>query len=335
MLHLCVDARLYDATGIGTHLKAILPFLKDFQITLLVNRRLEYPHRQIEMASEMYSFQEQIELPRKIPSCDLFWTPHFNIPLSPIRARKRLVTIHDVYHLAHFSSLTVSQKIYAKLMINAALRYADYVMTDSLFSALEIEKYCFKPKNFGIVPSSAVLHPRGIEVEGVPEKYILYVGNLKPHKNIERLIEAHALIKEAPPLVIVGKQFGKIELPPHVHYAGYVPDDALPALYARAELFVFPSTYEGFGIPPLEAMACGCPVVASKTASIPEVCGEAVEYIDPLSVSSIKQGIERLLHDPERRKELIRKGKEQIKVFTPEKSAQKFMEVVHACCSRP
>lgn len=333
MRHLCVDARLYHGSGIGTHIKAVLPFLSQFKLSLLVKEPLDFPAPQIRMRSPIYSIQEQCELPLKIPSCDLFWSPHFNIPLLPIRAKKRLVTIHDVFHLAHSATLSLSQKMYAKIVINAALRFSDYVMTDSRFSADEIERYCFKPKHFEIVPSCCLLRPGGnVKMEGLPERYMLYVGNLKPHKNLTRLIQAHAQLDNPPDLVVVGKQFGEIELPAHVHYAGFVSDEALPALYEGAELFAFPSTYEGFGIPPLEAMACGCPVVAGRAGSLPEVCGDAAEYVDPYSVSSIKEGIERLLNSPRRREELVERGRERVKVFTAEKTAEKFLGVVDACC---
>ncbi len=334
MLHLCVDARLYKESGIGTYLKIILPFLSPFQLTLLVKEPLDIDAEQIRMKSPIYSVAEQLELPRKIPRCDLFWSPHFNIPLLPIRAKKRLVTIHDLFHLAHFSTLCFSQKCYAKVVIPAALRYADYVVTDSQFSADEIERYCFKPKNLAIVPCCSLICPAGEKVEGLPQRYILYVGNLKRHKNVERLIEAHGQIKNAPPLVIVGRSFGEIELPDHVHYVGYVPDGALSRLYTGADLFVFPSTYEGFGIPPLEAMTCGCPVVAGRAGSVPEVCGEAAEYVDPFSVSSIKKGIERLLNDSKRREELVKKGRERVKEYTAEKTGEKFLRVIDACCGR-
>ncbi|MCC5832224.1 MAG: glycosyltransferase family 4 protein [Chlamydiales bacterium] len=329
MPRLCVDARLYHESGIGTHLKAILPFLEQFELTLLVKEPLDLPARQIEMKSSIYSFQEQLELPRKIPSCDIFWSPHFNIPLLPIRAKKRVVTVHDLFHLAHFSTLSLAQKLYAKVVINAALRLSDFVMTDSHFSAEEIERYCFRPKNFEVVPSCCLLKPDPKKkMEGLPERYMLYVGNLKPHKNLKRLIEAHAQLDNPIPLVVVGKQFNEIELPDHVHYVGYLPDESLPGLYAGAELFLFPSTYEGFGIPPLEAMACGCPVVAGRAGALPEVCGDAVEFVDPFSTTSIKEGIERLLSDSARREELVKKGKERVKEYTPEKTAEKFINIV-------
>ncbi len=335
MRHLCVDARLYHGSGIGTHLKAIISHLTEFELTLLVKEPLALPHRQIVMKSPIYSIREQLELPRKIPRCDAFWSPHYNIPLLPIRAQKRLVTIHDVYHLAHFQTFSLAKKVYAKVMYNAALRYSDVVMTDSQFSAEEIVKYCFTPKNMTCIPSAPVLTTQGKKVKNLPERYLLYVGNLKSHKNVKRLIVAHGQLKDAPPLVVVGRDFGEVDLPDTVCYLGYVADEELPSLYAGASLFVFPSTYEGFGIPPLEAMGYGCPALVGRVASLPEVCGDAAYYVDPFSVDSIKKGIAHLLDHPEMREELVKKGRERVKLYRPERAAEMFTEAVHACCDCP
>lgn len=333
MRHLCVDARLYDGGGIGTHLKAILPRLENFSLTLLTNKYLDidFPASQVVIKSPIYSIKEQIELPIKIPPCDLFWSPHYNIPLSPIRAKKRLVTIHDVYHLAHFSSLSLREKIYSRLMVNAALHHSDVIMTDSYFSEAEIRKYCknFK-KKLSVVPSCYLTYPDKQYFDELPQEYILYVGAIRNHKNIARLLQAYELLKNPPTLVFAGKKYNNISLPSYVCDLGYVPDEALPQLYKNAILFVFPSLYEGFGIPPLEAMYYGCPSVVSNAASLPEVCGNAVHYVDPLSIISIKQGIEFLLNNPNKRDELIKIGREHVKFFSPENSAKKFVDTIHS-----
>lgn len=314
--HLCVDARLYESGGIGTYLKSLLPFLSDFELTLLVHEPIIFPARQIQLKSRIYTIGEQMELPGKIPSCDLFWSPHFNIPVFPIRAKKRLVTIHDLYHLAHFHTLSLPQKIYAKGMINGALRLSDQVITISHFTASELERYCFKPKTLEIISCSSLIKP----LTQKAGRYLLFVGNLKPHKNLERLEKAHAEIASPPPLFVARKELG------------YFPDALLPSLYAEATLLCFPSTYEGFGLPPLEAMACGVPVLAGRAGAISEVCGDAVEYVDPYSVGSIKKGLERLLFDQNRREELVKKGYERVKVYTPEKAGEKLLQVIDACC---
>lgn len=316
--HLCVDVRLYESGGIGTYLKSLLPFLTDYELTLLVNEPIPFPARQIQLKSRIYTIGEQVELPRKIPSCDLFWSPHFNIPVFPIRAKKRLVTIHDLCHLAHFNTLTLAQKVYAKTVFSAAIRLSDQVITISHFSASELERFFFKPKSLEIIPCSPLIQP----IARKSRSYLLYVGNLKPHKNLERLEKAHAELPQSPPLFIARQKLG------------YIPDASLPSLYADALLLCFPSTYEGFGLPPLEAMACGVPVLAGRAGAIPEICGDAVEYVDPYSISSIKKGLESLLFNPSRREELVKKGYERVKEYTPEKAGAKLLQVIDACCRR-
>ncbi len=331
MPHLCVDARLYNASGIGTYLKTVLPHLTDFQLTLL--HAPGDPLGGIEVKAPIYSLAEQIELPLKIPKCDLFWAPHFNTPLLPIRAKRRMVTIFDVYHLVHYSSLSLAQKIYAKTMLNGAILHADQVMSSTHYAARELMHHATcKPKNLTLTPCAPLLTQKGVKpVKGVPSSYLLFVGNLKPHKNLDTLLKALERV-DAPPLVVVGKSFGKI--PQIDHYLGRVEDEELHGLYLGAEALIFPSTYEGFGIPPLEAMLCGCPVVASKIGAVEEVCGDAAEYIDPHSISSLAQGIERVLTSGARRRELIEKGKKRVQLFSAERAVEAFLEAVHACLRR-
>src|SRR5262249_41143223 len=159
-----------------------------------------------------------------------------------------------------------------------------------------------------------------------------------------RLLQAYALLKPKEPLYIVGKQDGLITadhrlsqmvendpfLKQQVHFTGYVSDERLKELYAAAKLFIFPSTYEGFGYPPLEAMAAGCPVVAARSAAIPEVCGDAVEYVDPYSVESIAAGIRKVLTDDARQQDLICKGWRLVEKKRQEKN--QLVDVMDACC---
>ena len=355
MPHVCIDARLYNATGIGTFLKAALISLVEagrYQLSLICQKKDKEQLgalccRLIEMNTPIYTLREQLHYRSIIPPCDLFWSPHFNVPLFPIRAKKRLVTVCDVYHLAHFSSLSLAQKVYAKLMYNAAFRLSDYVTTISEFSKKEILRYAtFKPKRIQVV-YPGLDHCIAQARAETQENYILYVGNLKPHKNLVRLVQAYELLCPIEPLIIVGnkeglhtfdkKLFKLVEKSPflkqNVHFTGHVSDQRLKKLYAEAKMFVFPSTYEGFGYPPLEAMAHGCPVVAARVASIPEVYQDAVEYVDPFSIESIAKGMSLVLRDPLRQEELSRKGRE---LFEKKKSQHNLIEgIIDACCSHP
>jgi glycosyltransferase involved in cell wall biosynthesis len=289
-------------------------------------------------------------------SCDIFWSPHYNIPLAPIRAKKRLLTIHDVFHLAFIDQLSFKQKIYARSVLNSAVKISDLIVTVSNFSKSEIVKYTKTGRG-----KITVIH-NGIDTEkfrelddaalipvkkkyDMPEKFILFVGNVKPHKNLKRLLGAYEiLIKKGITdydLVIVGKKEGFITgdsevfsilnnnsiLREKVLFAGYIDNSDLPAVYNLASLLVFPSLYEGFGLPPLEAMACGCPTVVSNAASLPEVCGDAAYYIDPYDIENMAEGMDRVLNDDTLRQDLIKKGFEREGLFSWGESSMEHLKI--------
>jgi glycosyltransferase involved in cell wall biosynthesis len=182
---------------------------------------------------------------------------------------------------------------------------------------------------------------------GLTDPYILYVGTIEPRKNLPRLVQAFAQLKrEGIPhkLAIVGQQGWQVE-PLHreiarlgiagdVVFSGYVPADDLPALYSAADAMAFPSLYEGFGLPVIEAMACGAPVVTSNSSSLTEVAGDAAMLIDPLSVESIAGGLRRVLCEPGVRDELARRGPERASYFTWEKTARATISVYESVAAR-
>lgn len=350
MSKLTIDFRMHNASGIGTYIKNIVPFLFDrFDITLLGNYKEIQKYswskkvKVVECSSNIYSIKEHFELAVKVPACDLFWSPHYNIPLLPIKAKKRIVTMHDVYHLAFYEKLNIKQKIYARFMINQALIRSDIILTPSKFSCNEIKKLTNK-KNIEIVYNAVDLNLFRIineksrlnlvkEKYNLPNKFLLFVGNVKPHKNLKRLLLA--ISDTDIDIVIVGKKDGLITadkeivniieknaLITRVFFTGYVDDYDLPAIYNLAKLFVFVSLYEGFGIPPLEAQACGCPVICSDAASLPEVGGlDSVIYCDPYSIEDIKRKIELVFNDVSLQDDLRIKGFENIKRFSWKVSA--------------
>jgi glycosyltransferase involved in cell wall biosynthesis len=175
----------------------------------------------------------------------------------------------------------------------------------------------------------------------IPNKYILYVGTWHTNKNIPRLIEAFAFLKKERrlphKLVIVGKKaFGheavtnavdKFAVHDDVIIAGYVRQEELPLLMHGADVFVFPSLHEGFGIPPLEAMACGTPVITSNASSLPEVVGDAAVLVNPYDINEIAEAIDRVLSDGKLREELRRKGLERAKSFSWHKTAQEILQL--------
>jgi glycosyltransferase involved in cell wall biosynthesis len=173
----------------------------------------------------------------------------------------------------------------------------------------------------------------------LPEHFILFVGSIEPRKNLISLLKAYLLlpeyIKRDFKLLLVGlKGWKNVEilellnkLKGNAEYLGFVDNEELAGLYRKASCFVYPSLYEGFGLPPLEAMACGCPVVTSDVASLPEVCGDAAYYINPYNVESIAEGIHKVLTDRNLRQNLIERGLERSKLFSWEKSAREHIKV--------
>lgn len=352
MLRLVIDARMCHASGIGTYLRNLLPFFKAsglFSLELLKAKEEDLPeYPGVVTPYPLYSLKEQFCLPFHIKEADLFWSPHFNVPLLPIRAKKRIVTIHDVFHLSTYAKLKFYEKWYAKQLLTAAVSRSDSIVTISHFSKGEIVKHFpsaekkLHPISLGVdfsffsklrSPSEeeSVLKKYGME----GKKYILFVGNLKEHKNVETLIRAYQILKEkrgsAYHLVLIGKKFShSLLVDSSVSFLEGVSNEELPIFYKRAAVFVFPSHYEGFGLPPLEAMSVGCPVVASCIPALQEVCGDAVHYIDPMRVESLVLGLESVLDDSALRSSLIEKGKARIEMFRWDKSARAHIELFTA-----
>jgi len=229
MKEICIDARMAFHSGIGTYIRNIIPMLKNgpFKLRLIVNAEVvkKWPELStfdlILARAPIYSLAEQVTLPFLVPRCDLFWSPHYNTPVMPLRARKRVVTIHDVYHLAFGQTLSLPKRLYAQTVIKRAAKISDHILTDSKFSKDEIMKYTGTKKekisavHLGV--DSSFFCPT--QEEGflqqlrekyqLPKKYFLFVSNLAPQKNIGRLLQAwDILIKKFPDwkLVLVGKK---------------------------------------------------------------------------------------------------------------------------------
>ncbi len=180
---------------------------------------------------------------------------------------------------------------------------------------------------------------------GIRTPYVLFVGTVQPRKNLVRLIEAWAMYlrqrsNDRPTLVIAGKRGWLTEaierraeelgIADAVRFAGYIGDDDLPALISGASVYLFPSLYEGFGLPVLEAQACGTPVLASNVSSLPEVGGDAALYVDPLDVASIRNGIAQLLENRTLREELRERGLRRVAAWTWERTAQQTLAAIEA-----
>ncbi|MCS7287390.1 MAG: glycosyltransferase family 1 protein [Anaerolineae bacterium] len=278
---------------------------------------------------------------------DLF---HATEHLLPRFSRiKTVFTLHDLIFLFHPETHKPMNRWFLTLMMPRFLRAADAVITVSECTKKDAMRFYNIPEEKITVIYEGVsprFHPVSSEIVGavrlkygLPERFILYVGTIEPRKNLIALLEAlhYLLTTYHLQLVIVGKKgwlyegffrrLRELGLEERVHFTGYVPDEDLPALYSAADLFVFPSLYEGFGLPVLEAMACGVPVICSNTSSLPEVAGDAALLVDPTDVQALAKAIERALTDETLRAMLRAKGLERARMFTWEKTAQKTLEV--------
>ncbi len=264
------------------------------------------------------------------------------VPVVP-----QIVSILDLIPL-HFPEEYPRQQFYFRHVIPRILRKSRRIVAISENTKNDIKTfYGIKPEKIHVILPAfeRQRYHVGVNAEEMKMKYglteyLVFVGNLLPHKNLSRLFRAFSLIvrKMDCQLVIVGykdqRYYPELEadvlalgLADKVFFLNYVSDDELPALYCGAKLFIFPSLYEGFGFPLLEAMASGCPAVVSKVASLPEVCGDAAYYVDPYNIECIAEGIHKVIADEPLRQSLIEKGLERAKLFSWEKSAQEHIKV--------
>jgi glycosyltransferase involved in cell wall biosynthesis len=257
---------------------------------------------------------------------------------APLFYKNQIVTIHDLAFLRYPQWFSKKFYYFYKFLIPKVVKSSRRIITVSEFSKKEIISILNVPEKKVEVVYNAVSEKFKYDPSITKENYILAVSSLDPRKNFKNLILAFKKLNlKDYGLIIVGsenKVFSNTEIKdlikeiPNVEFTGYVSDDKLVKLYQQAKLFVYPSLYEGFGLPPLEAMACGTPVVVSNTASLPEVCGDAAYYVNPYDVNDIAKGIEIVLKDDELQKELMQKGLKMVKLFSWEKSAKKIINII-------
>jgi glycosyltransferase involved in cell wall biosynthesis len=363
-MRVAIDARKLHDFGIGTYIRNLLRQLAridhDTEYVLLcgeadigIAAQLGPNFRAVLEPSPNYSIREQIHIPwvlrRERP--DLYHAPHYVLPAAV--SCSSVVTIHDCIHLMFPQYLpNRGAYAYARAQMWTAAHRSDCILTVSDASKRDIlHLFNIPPEKIVVVYNAIDAHfsvtPPADAVGRVRERYqlnhrfVLYVGNIKPHKNLVRLIEAFNELRtgelEDLKLLIIGDEISKLpalrravhrhKLHKHVRFLGYVPDDQLAVLYRLAAVFVFPSLYEGFGLPPLEAMASGTPVVVSNVSSLPEVVGDAAVLVDPHDVDSIVDGLRLVLTDPARAEEMRRKGLERAREFSWERSVARTLDV--------
>jgi len=363
-VRITIDIRKLHDFGIGTYVRNLLRELNkidhDTDYILLCQhdnddflKQLGENFNTLVDRSGHYSLREQISIPIKVShsSSDLFHVPHYVLPaLIPCRS---IATIHDCIHLLFPEYLkNRAAHLYAHTMNWAAIRKARRVLTVSESSKNDLLRLFNLPEErvdviYNAIDERFYTSPPEEELEFVRERYqlndrfLMYAGNAKPHKNLERLIQAFALLRKNGlddlKLLITGGEISQyatlrrtvhqFNLHKHVRFLGFQSESTLASLYRLADVFVFPSLYEGFGLPPLEAMASGTPVVVSNLSSLPEVVGDAGVQINPYDIESIADGIQQVLENPSQRKELITRGIARAKMFSWNSSIKRVQQI--------
>jgi glycosyltransferase involved in cell wall biosynthesis len=341
-------------SGIGTYLENIIPQLvtmnKHVQFSIIGDKKLlteiignrenvHIIHTQI----PIYSLAEQIRLPRLIPkNTDVYWSPHYNIPI--FYRGKLAVTVHDVFHLRMKEYVGFFKRMYAKIMFFCIKVKAKRINTNSFFTKSEITNYVGIDADKIKVTALGVdeMWRRPVSPPLLSEPYIIFIGNVKPNKNLITLLKSFEILMDdiSHYLIIAGKKDGFIindidsqdyseKLGKRIRFLGHVPKNDLINYVKHSALLVFPSIYEGFGLPPIEAMACGCPVIAARSSSIPEVCGDAVLYFDPKDERELAVQIKTVLQNNEIREMLIKKGKDRSCKYSWEQCAKEISQMLN------
>lgn len=290
---------------------------------------------------------EQVVLP-KYSRGRLLWSPGGTGPLAVSR---QVVTIHDIASLEHPEWFTPTYAAWHNWLVPKLARRVLHIITVSYFSKQRlIDLVGVPPEKVTVIYNGVSSHftpqpPTAIaavrQTLGIPTPYyVLFLGTRDPRKNLVRVLEAWKLLTPTLSqeiwLVIAGGEDPTVfryshlaELPTRVYITGYVKDEFLPALYSGALAFVFPSLYEGFGLPPLEAMACGTPVVGANTTSLAEVIGDAGILVDPYDSGAIASALQNLIEDASLRQNLRERGLARAKLFTWDHAAEQTWELLH------
>jgi glycosyltransferase involved in cell wall biosynthesis len=319
-----IDARKIADFGIGTYIRGLLHALvasgsDDTYVAFAPERlahRLPAGVEHVVVDAPHYSIYELVAVGRAVDraNLDLFHAPHYVVPFTRV---PMVVTIHDLIHLRHPNPLA---RMYARQMIGRAVNKSRRVLTVSEAAKREIVAA------FGCAGDHVVVTPNGVAAPfgsaAVPDvgadvrRAFLYVGNDKPHKNVDALVEAFAAMDMAgTSLVLTGAPFERFRSRDGVIVTGFVDDDELAALYRRALALVMPSREEGFGLPALEAMACGCAVITSNTAALVEITGDAALHVEP-NAGALADAMRRVASDEALRQTLAWGGVARARNFT-------------------
>ncbi len=362
-MRIVIDARMVASKnyGIGRYMynliENLIPLASRDEFTLLVNDDFLRPlvgrapnFELLNVNIKWLSLAEQFRLPRVLGRLrpDLFHAASFAVPL--VQPCRTVATIYDLIHLVFPEHYTLLHRLYFRLVLPRALRRAAKVITISRCSRGDLVSYYGLPENKIAIVYPAVeekFRPAGDRRaladfkrrHRLPDRFVLYVGNRKRHKNLAGLLAAfaklgpearsHRLVLSGRPDEATALLAGRYGIADRLAYAPDVSDDELPLLYGAADVFVFPSLYEGFGLPPLEALACGTPTVVSNTSALPEVVGAAALQADPCDPDGLAAAIGRVLSDGDLARRLRELGPRRAAEFSWRKCAEETLAVYH------
>jgi glycosyltransferase involved in cell wall biosynthesis len=281
---------------------------------------------------------------------NLFHSPNFILP--PVKQAKTLLTVHDLSFIRHPQGAVDSLRRWLEKVVPRSLARADHILADSASTRQDlIELFSLNPDLITVVGAGVEERFQPVTAPGrlaalrqqyrlpADVSFVLSVGTLEPRKNFTGLIKAYGAspVRESHHLVIAGGKgwlYDEIfaaaaasPVPERIHFTGFVADADLPALYSLADIFAYPSHYEGFGIPVIEAMACGAPVVCANNSSLPEVAGQAALQITAADTAALASALHQLAVDASLRQQLIAAGFEQARQFSWSNAARRLLAV--------
>jgi glycosyltransferase involved in cell wall biosynthesis len=322
-----IDARKIADFGIGTYIRGLLRGLlelgTDDEYVAFAPANAPIPNgvEQVVVDAPHYSIRELVVVGRAADRArlDVFHAPHYVVPFTKTPL---VVTIHDLIHL-HQPMRNPLAPLYARAMIRRAVRKARCVLTVTETVKRQLEQE-LGAKNVVVTPNGVDAAGKAADGQAASLRY-LYVGNDKPHKNVGTLIEAFARVRRELPdatLMLVGGEFARFRDREGVVLRGFVSDDELASMYAKAIALVMPSLEEGFGLPALEAMSHGTAVITSNAPALVEVTGDAALHVDARDVDALRDAMLHLARDARSRESLAKRGLDRARAFTWKRCAE-------------
>lgn len=317
----------------------------DFHVAIPheINPDYNFKFKTVSCGSLNSHLWEQVSLPRYLKKIGNPLLISFTSG-GPLNYDNQIITIHDVSHERHPEWFSKNYYRFYHFVMPRTGKKAHAILTVSEFSKREIvDTLGFDPHKIHVIHSNVPFHTKPTEEEILNhkidphvEKYILAVSSMDPRKNFVRLVEAfNTLDDKSIKLYIIGMSFKAFNAPDlqnldcsNVHLPGYIPDQALQKIYQNAQLSIYPSLYEGFGLPPLESMTYGCPVICSDIPALHEVSGDAALYVNPYDIKDMADKMTELMVNKELKHELQLKGLEQVKKYSWDSSAKQVYELV-------